>query len=112
MRFFFLLLLLQCIPNSFAAKISPPFPLGTFLPAIITWFGVTYGRAHRLFPPEIGNLTNLQQLYLGHYNGYTGGIPLEIGNLSSLIHLDAANCGLSDEVPSEIEKLQNRDTVW
>ncbi|CAH1413189.1 unnamed protein product [Lactuca virosa] len=63
-------------------------------------------------PPEIGNLTNLQQLYLGYYKGHTGGIPPKIGNLSSLIRLNAANCGLSGEVPPKIGKLQNLDTLW
>ncbi|KAI3788736.1 hypothetical protein L2E82_01509 [Cichorium intybus] len=61
---------------------------------------------------RVGNLTNLQQLYIGYYNGYTGGIPPEIGNLSSLIRLDAANCGLSGELPPKIGKLQNLDTLF
>ncbi|KAK1316654.1 hypothetical protein QJS10_CPA05g01641 [Acorus calamus] len=54
-------------------------------------------------PPEIGNLSTLQQLYVSYFNSYDGGIPDEIGNLSNLVHLDMANCGLSGEIPRRSE---------
>ncbi|KAC2527338.1 hypothetical protein FH972_027180 [Carpinus fangiana] len=63
-------------------------------------------------PPEIGNLTKLQELYIGYYNNYKGRIPPEIGNLSSLVRLDAANCELSGEIPPEIGKLKKLDTLF
>ena len=38
-------------------------------------------------PAELGNLTNLQELDLGH-NSLTGEIPAELGNLTYLQELD------------------------
>ncbi|XP_044479279.1 leucine-rich repeat receptor-like serine/threonine-protein kinase BAM1 [Mangifera indica] len=63
-------------------------------------------------PREIGNLIKLRELYIGYYNGYTGGLPPEIGNLSALVRFDAANCGLSGEIPAEIGRLQNLDSLF
>jgi Leucine-rich repeat (LRR) protein len=57
-------------------------------------------------------LTKLWELYIGYYNNYKGRIPPEIGNLSSLVRLDAANCELSGEIPPEIGKLKKLDTLF
>lgn len=65
-----------------------------------------------VIPPELGNVSTLQHLYLGYFNNYTSNLPPEIGNLSKLVRLDAANCGLSGEIPRELEKLQNLDTLF
>ncbi|XP_057530785.1 leucine-rich repeat receptor-like serine/threonine-protein kinase BAM1 [Amaranthus tricolor] len=63
-------------------------------------------------PPEIGNLSALKELYIGYYNGYSGGIPPEFGNLSELVRFDAANCGLSGEIPKELGNLKKLDTLF
>ena len=52
-------------------------------------------------PPEIGNLTNLEWLYLSN-NQLTEEIPLEIGNLNNLIYLDLFNNQLTGEIPENI----------
>ena len=66
----------------------------------------------RAIPLEIENLTKLRELYIGYYNNYEGRIPSEIGNLLSLVWLDAANCELSGEIPPEIGKLKKLDTLF
>ncbi|KAI9122388.1 hypothetical protein K1719_007077 [Acacia pycnantha] len=40
------------------------------------------------------------------------GIPPEIENLSKLVRFDAANCRLTSEIPLELRKLQNLDTLF
>ena len=57
-------------------------------------------------------ILSLQHLYLGYYNSFSASLPPEIGNLSQLILLDAASCGLSGEIPREHEKLQHLDTLY
>ena len=52
-------------------------------------------------PPEIGNLTNLERLYL-HQNQFTGFIPQEIGDLTNLTELDLSNNQLTGPIPDEI----------
>ena len=52
-------------------------------------------------PPEIGNLTNLTQLYLS-YNQLTGEIPPEIGNLTNLTTLYLQHNNLTGEIPPEV----------
>jgi Leucine-rich repeat (LRR) protein len=56
--------------------------------------------------PEIGNLTNLTSLILKENQLY-GGIPPEIGNLTSLTDLDLGGNLLTGEIPSEISYLTN-----
>ncbi len=87
---------------------------------ISEWHGVTTdsnGRVTRLdlnfnqltgsIPPELGNLSGLETLYLSR-NQLSGSIPPELGNLSSLryLYLDANN-GLTGPLPREMERLTN-----
>ena len=57
-------------------------------------------------PPEIGNLTNLENLSL-YNNELTGSIPSEIGNLSNLNSLNLSFNQLSGNIPPEIGQLSN-----
>ena len=57
-------------------------------------------------PSEIGNLTNLLYLQLGH-NNLIGEIPSEIGNLTNLENLFLGENELVGEIPVEIGNLTN-----
>jgi len=60
----------------------------------------------QVIPSEIGQLTNLTQLYLVD-NELTGEIPSEIGNLMNLLLLEIVGNQLTGEIPSEIGQLTN-----
>ena len=55
-------------------------------------------------PPEIGDLTQLRELHL-YANDLSGSIPAEIGNLAELTELDLYGNDLSGSIPPEIGNL-------
>ena len=59
-------------------------------------------------PTEIGQLSNLQELFLGHNQLMT--VPAEIGQLNNLLLLDLYNIQLT-AVPAEIGQLSNLQTL-
>ncbi|XP_065019665.1 leucine-rich repeat receptor-like serine/threonine-protein kinase BAM3 isoform X1 [Musa acuminata AAA Group] len=63
-------------------------------------------------PPQLGNLTTLEQLYLGYYNEFDGGIPAELGRLAELVHLDLSSCGLEGGIPHQLGNLTKLDTLF
>ena len=64
----------------------------------VTWIG-WYGEGLTgSIPKEIGNLTNLQELYL-YYNSLSGDIPIEFCNLTNLTTLYLNKNNLSCEMP-------------
>ena len=64
------------------------------------------GLAAGLLPPVLGQLVNLQSLFLSD-NKFTGNIPPEIGQLSNLTYMDLSGNQLMGEIPSEIGQLSN-----
>lgn len=58
------------------------------------------------FPPELGNLTNLENLWLSMCN-LVGSIPQSIEKLSRLTNFDVSNNGLVGSIPSAIFQLNN-----
>ncbi len=88
--------------------------------AITYWEGITFGGTpHRVtgvglnsknltgtIPAELGDLTNLTELYL-HDNRLSDPIPPELGDLSNLIHLNLWNNRLSGPIPTELGDLSN-----
>ena len=82
------------------------------------WYGVTVAGGHvtgialvndglnGTIPPEIGNLVNLQKLWLNS-NHLSGTIPAELGNLVNLGDLNLSNNKLSGTMPSELGSLVN-----
>ncbi len=83
------------------------------------WHGVTTdsdGRVVRVFlhgnrltgeiPPELGRLSNLNQLAL-FGNQLTGEIPPELGRLSNLTRLDLGDNQLTGAIPPELGRLSN-----
>ena len=55
-------------------------------------------------PPQLGTLTNLQQLHLND-NQLTGPIPPELAALTYLHHLDLSNNALTGPIPPELGTL-------
>jgi len=62
-------------------------------------------------PPEIGNLTSIENLSLMS-NILFGGIPNEIGNLNSLVELRLSRNTLEGNLPSSIGNLINLEILW
>ena len=82
-----------------------------------SWYGVVVNGERRLvkidlarnnlsgpIPPELGELSSLQRLYLDE-NALTGPIPPELGNLSSLYTLQLSDNKLTGPVPPEFGRL-------
>lgn len=63
-------------------------------------------------PPQLGNLQKLQYMYIGYYNVFDGGIPVELGRLSNLVRLDIANSCLSGNIPPILGTLSNLDSLF
>ena len=62
-------------------------------------------------PSELGNLTNLEVLYL-HSNRLTGRIPTELGGLSNLTDLYLDSNGLTGPIPAELGNLTNLEDLY
>jgi internalin A len=68
-----------------------------------------YGNSLSSLPPEIGNLLSLKELYLDV--NQLQSLPPEIGRLRNLTRLFIAHNKLTS-LPPEIGNLQNLDTLW
>ena len=64
-----------------------------------------------IIPPEIGNLLNLYYLKLGE-NHLSGSIPPEIGNILNLSYLKLDSNLLSGTIPVELGNLINLELLW
>ncbi|MCO5596055.1 hypothetical protein L7F22_050112 [Adiantum nelumboides] len=63
-------------------------------------------------PPQLGNLQKLQYMYIGYFNVFDGGIPVELGRLSNLVRLDIANSCLNGVIPPILGSLSMLDTLF
>ena len=70
-----------------------------------------YDRLTGSMPPELGNLSNLQRLYL-YDNQLTGSIPPELGNLSNLERLYLYDNQLTGSIPPELGNLSNLERLY
>ena len=84
---------------------------------LANWFGISINEGllvkldlqnnnlRGALPPELGNLRNLQTLFLTLNEGVTGPIPPELGNLEQIWLLFLNNNSLSGSIPSELGNL-------
>ena len=70
----------------------------------VTYLGISENQLSGVIPPELGNLSCLQTIYLDT-NQLSGSIPSEIGNLINLHFLSLDNNQLSGSIPFEIGNL-------
>ncbi len=63
-------------------------------------------------PPEIGNLTGLESLWLFNGNSINGTLPPEIGNLTELRVLSVENNNFTGEIPPSYSNLTNLRGFW
>lgn len=72
----------------------------------LSWNGLTGS-----ITPQIGELAHLRSLSL-QVNGLGGSIPPEIGTLSNLMSIDLQSNDLSGRIPPEIATLDRLQTLW
>jgi Leucine-rich repeat (LRR) protein len=72
---------------------------------VITIF-TTYNNVNGSLPPELGNLSHLEDLML-FGNPLRGSIPAELGKLSNLRNLELFRARLSGSIPPELGNLYN-----
>ncbi|KAL3568801.1 hypothetical protein D5086_028691, partial [Populus alba] len=65
----------------------------------VTGLSLSYNKLSSQIPKELGNLSNLEIMYLG-FNELTGQLPPELGELKSLYHLFLTGNMLNGTVPS------------
>lgn len=70
-----------------------------------------YNQIAGVIPSEVGNLSQLKTLSLQN-NQHTGSIPPEIGNLDSLCNLQLNNNQLSGSIPEELGNLSMVETLF
>ncbi|KAL2241951.1 receptor protein kinase CLAVATA1-like [Sesamum indicum] len=63
-------------------------------------------------PSSLARIPNLQELYLGYYNTYEGGIPPEFGSISTLRLLDLGMCNLTGEIPASLGNLKHLHSLF
>ncbi|KAL2249986.1 receptor protein kinase CLAVATA1 [Sesamum indicum] len=63
-------------------------------------------------PAGLARIPNLQELYLGYYNTYEGGIPPEFGSISTLQLLDLGMCNLTGEIPASLGNLKHLHSLF
>lgn len=83
-----------------------PVEIGNLTKLEELWLGPGIGGP---VPRQIGRLTSLRRLFLG--DQLTGPIPPEIGQLSSLTWLDLSDNHLSGSVPSELGRLTSLEIL-
>ncbi|CAI0384812.1 unnamed protein product [Linum tenue] len=77
---------------------------------LYTFLDLSNNRFSGEIPSELGNLTSLKALNLSH-NQLSGWIPASLGEMRSLESLDLSHNGLSGEIPQSFEKFQQLNNL-
>ncbi|ONI14492.1 LOW QUALITY PROTEIN: hypothetical protein PRUPE_4G283000 [Prunus persica] len=80
------------------------------LSTTLVGFDVSFNRIHGGIPNGIGNLVNLNILFM-NYNQFTGNIPADIGRLQKIGRLGLDNNKLSGHIPSSVGNLTELTTL-
>ena len=75
-------------------------------PERVTWLDLHENQLTGEIPPGLGNLANLQGLWLLR-NQLTGQIPTELGSLANLKYLELWENQLTGQIPTELANLAN-----
>ena len=103
-----------CNEDGFVNSLSLDYGWGNNLPAEIGDFKhlkklhLIYNSSLKELPPEIGNLTELEELSL--FGSRVESLPREIGNLTELTYLDTEDTRIGS-VPAEIGNLTKLETL-
>ncbi|MFC2125859.1 leucine-rich repeat domain-containing protein [Bacteroidota bacterium] len=87
-------------------------PVSTWYGVVVTGDRVTeinlgHNNLAGILPPEIGDFTELTSLDIPGSGLISGPIPVEIGNLLSLVHLNFTQNQLTGSIPAQIGNLTN-----
>ena len=77
----------------------------------VTTLGLADNNLRGQLPVELGNLTNLQRLWLDR-NQLSGTIPAQLGNLTSLVELSLWQNQLSGEIPADLGRLTSLERLY
>lgn len=81
------------------------------IPASVTGLSLTFNSLSGSIPAEIGNLKNLETIYL-NMNSLGGSIPEEIGSLTNLWFLSLWQNSLSGSIPKSIANLSKLERLF
>lgn len=78
----------------------------------LKWLGLEGNSLTGKIPKSLALLPNLEELRLGYFNSYEGGIPPEFGSISTLKLLDLGSCNLDGEIPPSLGNLKKLHTLF
>nr|NP_001312919.1 receptor protein kinase CLAVATA1-like precursor [Nicotiana tabacum]AFY06667.1 receptor protein kinase CLAVATA1 [Nicotiana tabacum] len=78
----------------------------------LLWLGLEGNSLTGKIPKSLALLPNLEELRLGYFNSYEGGIPPEFASISTLKLLDLANCNLDGEIPPSLGNLKKLHSLF
>ncbi|MCP5050278.1 MAG: hypothetical protein GY940_24135, partial [bacterium] len=77
----------------------------------VTLIAITSNNLTGSIPPELGNLSNLESLFL-YNNQLNGSIPPELADLSNLVELHLSGNQLSGSIPTELGNLSKLISLY
>ncbi|CAN4123010.1 unnamed protein product [Withania somnifera] len=78
----------------------------------LRWLGLEGNSLTGKIPKSLALLPNLEELRLGYFNSYEGGIPPNFGSISTLKLLDLGSCNLDGEIPPSLGNLKKLHSLF